>query len=175
MVCFRITCIQYCWVLHDSSRNYCCRLHRKIVMRGLPIKKIVIDRWLQSITPPKCITRSPRSIDERETWQASEWRSWVPWYFLLCIQGLIPIKYIRHVALLVSAMNILLQTSVTPIKLQTAHTLLVKYEGLFQQYFGKKSMTYNIHLLLHLSKTSKTGVHYGQLTVFLLKMQIVWY
>lgn len=37
--------------------------------------KSIINRQLSSITTPKCITRSPRSIDERRMWKASEWRS----------------------------------------------------------------------------------------------------
>lgn len=47
---------------------------------GAPNQKLIINRRLASITPPKCITRTPRSIDERKMWKASEWRSWLIWY-----------------------------------------------------------------------------------------------
>jgi len=120
---------------------------------GAPNQKLIINRRLASITPPKCITRTPRSIDERKMWKASEWRSWLIWYAMLCLRELILTKYIEHLALLVSAIYILLQNSITSVQLQTTHILLLKYVVDFQKYYGKNSMTYNVHLLLHLTKS----------------------
>ena len=122
---------------------------------GSPSKKALINERLQNFLPPKCVTRSPRDIDQYNLWKASEWRSWIIWYALPCLQDLIPKKYITHLALLVSAINILLQESVTISELDKVQNLLTKFAVYMQKYFGKRSMTYNMHLLDHIVKSVK--------------------
>ncbi|XP_011859092.1 PREDICTED: uncharacterized protein LOC105556604 isoform X2 [Vollenhovia emeryi] len=122
---------------------------------GSPNQLAIINERLTSIQPPTCITRLPRTLEERKCWKASEWRSWLMWYILICLRGLLPIKYLRHVALLITAIHILLQKSVTIESIDHANELLIKFVVQFQEYFGKSSMTFNIHLLLHLSTSVK--------------------
>lgn len=122
---------------------------------GAPNQLAVINERLLSFKPPTCITRSPRPIEERRNWKASEWRSWLVWYILICLRGLLPEKYLHHTALLVTAIQTLLQESISNDELVDAHTLLVKFVVQFQTYFGKCNMTFNIHLLLHLSDSVK--------------------
>lgn len=120
---------------------------------GSPSQIQMINCRLESIRPPKCITRTPRGIHERKMWKASEWRSWLVFYSLVCLPKVIPQKYVEHLAMFVCAIHLLLQNSITQEMLQTADNLLVKYIVTFQTYFGKKSMTYNVHLLFHLVKS----------------------
>lgn len=77
------------------------------------------------------------------------------WYMLTCLRGLLPIKYLRHVALLITAIHIFLEKSVTIEDLNYAHKLLIKFVVRFQKYFGKSSMTFHVHLLLYLSTSIK--------------------
>lgn len=44
-----------------------------------------------------------------------------------------------------------LQKSITLEMIDYAEALLIKFVRLFQKYFGKEHMTYNVHLLLHIS------------------------
>lgn len=60
-------------------------------------------------------------------------------------------KYLRHVALLITAINIFLQKSVTIESIDHTHELLIKFMVQVQKYFGKSSMTFNMHLLLSTS------------------------
>ncbi|XP_039304623.1 uncharacterized protein LOC120357652 [Solenopsis invicta] len=122
---------------------------------GSPNQLAIINQRLTSIRPPTCITRLPRTLEERKCWKASEWRSWLLWYMLICLRGLFPMKYLRHVALLITAIHILLQKSVTIENINRAHQLLIKFLVKLQKYFGKSSMTFNMHLLLHLSTSVK--------------------
>lgn len=122
---------------------------------GSPAKINIINNRLKNITPPKYITRTPRTLDERKLWKGSEWRSWANWYILPCLQDMMPKKYIEHLALLVAATNILLQDSISENVLAMAENLLIKFVICMQQYFGKASMTYNVHLLLHLCNSVK--------------------
>ena len=74
---------------------------------------------------------------------------------LPCRQGLLPRKYLNHLALFVTAMNILLQDSISPDEIQTSKILLIKFVIQFNECFGDQYMHYNVHLLLHLSDTVK--------------------
>ncbi|XP_024872804.1 uncharacterized protein LOC112455238 [Temnothorax curvispinosus] len=120
---------------------------------GQSYKMDIINNRLLSISPPKIITRTPRSLKERKLWRASEWRSWLLFYSLPCLRGVLPNKYLRHWSLLVNAMNILLQDSITQTALATARSLLIKFVVKLQSLYGKEAMTYNVHLLLHLWKS----------------------
>lgn len=53
----------------DSSKHKCA------FYIGLKIKDV--DRRIQLIKLPKTIKRNPRSIVERNTWKANEWRSYL--------------------------------------------------------------------------------------------------
>lgn len=55
--------------------------------------------------------------------------------------------------MLVEALNIMLSEKIAKEELRVAGFLLIKYAVLYQDYFGKSAMTYNIHLLLHMEKS----------------------
>ncbi|XP_011697573.1 PREDICTED: uncharacterized protein LOC105455731 [Wasmannia auropunctata] len=116
---------------------------------GSPSKLAVINSRLLRISPPTSISRTPRDLNERKLWKASEWRSWLILYSLVCLQEVLPNKYLRHL-LFVAGINILLQTSITLDMLKCAEKFLITFVVLFQQYFKEKAMTFNIHLILHL-------------------------
>lgn len=120
----------------------------------------IINNRLLSISSPKIITRTPRPLTERKLWRASEWRSWFLFYSLTCLRGILPNKYLRHWSLFVITINILLQDSITHTALTKAKSLVVKFVVKFQSFYGKQSMTYNVHLLLHLCQSVE---NYGPL------------
>lgn len=69
-------------------------MHKSRFYIGLKIKDI--DRRINLIKLPKNIKRNPRSISERNTWKANEWRSYIcsiiVWEF--CIKFYQPIFYV---------------------------------------------------------------------------------
>lgn len=111
-----------------------------------------IDERLLMIHLPFSITRIPRSIKDISRWKASEWRSWLLFYSVPCLKGLLKKKYLNHFALLSAATNIFLQRSMTREDVFQAHKLFLFYMYLFQKYFHKENMVYNIHLLSHICK-----------------------
>ena len=88
-------------------------------------------------------------------WKAWEWCSWLLAYSLICLEGILPKKYLKHLSLLVSAVTTLFSESISPEELRKAHLMLVDFVVQFQDYYGKESMNYNIHLLLHLAEAVK--------------------
>ena len=69
-----------------------------------------IDQFLIQEYPPSEVKRSPRSIEERTQWTASEWRSFLLLYSPVVLSRLLPRKFFCHWMLLVCAMQILCQS-----------------------------------------------------------------
>lgn len=116
---------------------------------GSPEKKFTMNERLKKFKPPTSITRTPRDLDDVKLYKASEWRSFLIFYGILCFDRVLGEKYREHFAMLSCAYFILLKNSITEEELDLAETYLRQYVFLTEQYFGLTSMTYNIHLLLH--------------------------
>ncbi|XP_057335688.1 uncharacterized protein LOC130674388 [Microplitis mediator] len=120
---------------------------------GNPNQVEAINTKLMSFKHPTCITRSPRNITERKMWKATEWRSWLLFYSLISLKGVLPQKYLEHLALLAEAVSTLLSEEIEYDDLRRTGSLIVRYVALYQEYFGKKAMTYNVHLLTHMEQS----------------------
>ncbi|CAG5096787.1 Protein of unknown function [Cotesia congregata] len=106
-----------------------------------------------AIKPPTRISRLPRPIGEIKNFKASEFRNWLLYYFLVCFDGLLESKYMKHFALLSQAIYYLNQASITLEELHNAEILLDQYVEQFEELFGIENMTFNVHLLKHLPQT----------------------
>ncbi|XP_040361250.1 uncharacterized protein LOC121048689 [Ixodes scapularis] len=109
-----------------------------------------VNARLLCIKPPHCITRLPRSLCERSYWKASEWRHWLLFYMLPCLQGILPVDYWKLLAKLCEAVHILLRDSIALHEIQQAELLLETFVGRSKTLFGVTSATFNVHQLLHL-------------------------
>ncbi|XP_065892467.1 uncharacterized protein [Dysidea avara] len=110
-----------------------------------------VDKRLEEIQPPSCITRKPRSISKHmKYFKASEFKSFLLYYSLPLLSGILPQQYWDHHALLVIAIYNLLQHSVSPHQLDLCQTLLTKHCYQFSRLYSERYMTANVHLLLHL-------------------------
>ena len=114
-----------------------------------------VDQFLIQEYPPSEVKRSPRSIEERKQWKASEWRSFLLLYSPVVLSGLLPRKFFCHWMLLVYAMQILLSKSVTSDLLQKVHLALSKFVFLVPNLYSEQQCTYNVHLLTHLCQCAR--------------------
>lgn len=130
-------------------------LQRDRIVDGLSIQKCisVIDERLNSIRVPKCIPRIPIGISESGLWIASQWQGWLLRYCLLCLDGLIKAEYLNHLRLLVIAVYTLTKDSISQDDVAYAHECIVRYVFKFEEFFGKESMRFNVHTLLHLPQS----------------------
>ena len=87
------------WILlsKDDGKRFCME----------DVKSEIDDR-LTKITPPTCINRAPRTIKDCGSWKANEWRSWLLFYSVPCLKGLLKNKYLTHFAMLSEATTLLL-------------------------------------------------------------------
>lgn len=117
---------------------------------GLRINNV--DERLLKIKPPVSISRRPRSLTERCHWKGNEWRSWLLYYSLPCLKGILPSRYLRHHCLLVSSVHLLLQEKISIQDLTDATYYLGSYCVQFCVLYGESLVFFNVHLLLHLGK-----------------------
>ena len=84
-----------------------------------------LEKRYMSIKPPSCISRLPRSIiGNFSHLKASELQSFLLFYSLPCLYGLLPDSYFQHYLLLVEAIYILLKHSISSNDLAKAARLL---------------------------------------------------
>ncbi|KAG0417140.1 hypothetical protein HPB47_005858 [Ixodes persulcatus] len=120
---------------------------------GSPQSLESANKLLMFIRPPHCITRLPRSLCERSYWKANEWRNWLLYYSVPCLENLLPHRYWKHWCLLAEAIWILLSTRISQEMISHAESLLKRFVDQVLRLYNTKMMTFNMHQLLHLAKS----------------------
>ncbi|XP_063064685.1 uncharacterized protein LOC134456944 [Engraulis encrasicolus] len=110
-----------------------------------------IDEQLLAIKPPVELTRVPRAVKERKFWKASEWRSFLLFYALPVLSGILPKKYLNNLFLLVFGIYTLLQENIHTVDIDNAEKALKKFVMGFEKLYGRENMTFNVHLMTHIS------------------------
>jgi hypothetical protein len=110
-----------------------------------------VNKRLLNIKPPNEMSRAPRSLLDRCFWKANELRNFLLFYGIPCLFNILKTEYLDHFALFSSAVFILLQTEISPIDLRKAQEMLNTFVRQFETLYGPINMTYNVHLLTHLS------------------------
>lgn len=136
------------WLLH---RWFDSKHHGEAFYLGRYLK--AIDQALIKQCPPNEISRAPRAIElHLNYWKASELRSWLLYYSLPLLLQYLPSLYFHHFALLVCAMHILLQDTLTEIAISAAEQALTDFLNLLPTLYGDNSCTANAHSLSHIPK-----------------------
>ena len=115
----------------------------------------ILDARLLAIQPPIEISRTPRSLQERAKWKASEFRSFLLYYSVSVLDGVLPRKYFIHWKKLVFAICTYLQCNINQEKEKKAVLCLKYFVQKISEYYGDKYYKYNTHLLLHIPQTVK--------------------
>lgn len=115
----------------------------------------IIDQRLTSLKSPHEIYRLPRPTADMCKWKASEFESWLLYWSLPCLDGIVDPVFLEMYALFVRSVYTLLKRKITDEDIARCEYDLVKFVGNFQIEFSKASMTFNIHSLLHLCKSVK--------------------
>ncbi|XP_077516568.1 uncharacterized protein LOC144126577 [Amblyomma americanum] len=123
---------------------------------GRPSTLEDIDSRLLAIKPPHCVTRLPRPIRELGHWKASEWRQWILFYALPCLEGILHPDYWRHLCKLSEALHILLREELTLSEIAKTGNLLHSFFIQCKRLYGVASLTFNVHVLLHLANCARS-------------------
>lgn len=115
----------------------------------------IIDDILLKILPPCEITRSPQSISNMKQWKATEFKSFLFYYSMICLKGVLPGVFYRHWSLLVYAMIVFCSDKIDIRAAEKATVALKKFVSDTEILYGKEYMKYNVHLLLHIPDAVK--------------------
>ncbi|KAK3098757.1 hypothetical protein FSP39_022815, partial [Pinctada imbricata] len=111
-----------------------------------------VDKRLISIKPTLDISRLPRTIEnELKYWKAKEFRSFLLYYGVPVLNGIIPRQYLYHYLNLVNASHILLKYGSTKEEVDNAEKMLFRFCRDFSYFYDAKFMTLNVHQLLHMA------------------------
>lgn len=105
-------------------------------------QRIELNRRIVELKPITRIRHRPRSILDRAFFTANEYRSLLWYYLRYALSGLLPRELIRHFALLSEA-------RITIAQIRRAGEMLNEFANGFQHFYGKNSVTINVHLLRH--------------------------
>ncbi|XP_046332208.1 uncharacterized protein LOC124115320 [Haliotis rufescens] len=113
-----------------------------------------VDNLLCSVKPPSNISRLPRSINEHlKYWKAAELRSWLLFYSIPILRGLLPYVYFYHYTCFVEAITLLSMDSISEADVKNGQVLLDYFVYMFADLYGERYLTLNVHSLLHLPST----------------------
>ena len=114
-----------------------------------PANERIINRRLRNIRSPTFITRKPRPLSKRKKYNGSEWRNFALYYMVPCFEGIIPNRYFNHLQLLAKALFLVCKEGVREEELNAAEICFRDYVIEYELLFGRESMTFTIHVLLH--------------------------
>ena len=114
-----------------------------------------INERIVSIKPPNVISRMPRVIADLANFKATEFKAFLLYYLVPLLIGILPDIYLHHLSLLVEAVFILLQETITMDDLEKARNLLIHFTLNMAPLYGKRYLTSNVHMLLHFTEKVK--------------------
>ncbi|KAJ8676775.1 hypothetical protein QAD02_012562 [Eretmocerus hayati] len=120
--------------------------------RGKPFylgdKKAEMNARLKKMKPLSEITRLIQNCDE--DLNASQIENSLIYYSLPVLKGLLPEKYYQHLFLLVYGLSLCSKVNVNTDDMDKADRAFKKFVADTETLYGKKFMTFNLHLLLHI-------------------------
>jgi len=91
----------------------------------------------------------------------------VDFSLIVCFGRLLPHIYFEHYMLLVEGISLLLLESISADEVDAAENYLHMFVHEFETLYGVEFMTYNVHLLQHISSSVRAGT-----TVVLFKFYV---
>lgn len=114
-------------------------------------KQGIVETRIGELKPNSAIKRLPRSIsDSLKFWKASEFKSFLLYFGVPCLFGVLPDYLLNHYILLVQGTFLLLKDSISEQELVEAETCLQSFVEHFAGFYGSRYLTLNIHQLLHI-------------------------
>lgn len=118
---------------------------------GSPSNIRKINSILKEISFPIDIHREPNCIGEIKDWKASQWLYWIIYCSRPCLRAVLAEPFFSHWCKFISGLQLLLQDKITFDEILHAKTLLVNFSDDVEEYYGLSRMTFNNHILKHLS------------------------
>ncbi|XP_024892971.1 uncharacterized protein LOC112468153, partial [Temnothorax curvispinosus] len=112
-----------------------------------------LNSLLLEIKVPNQLCRLTRSLKDRHQWKAREWENWLLYYSVPLFGTVVNNEILQHWLLLAESLYGLLKTSLSIEELDKIDESLHKFVLGVETLYKKRAMTYNVHQLLHISKS----------------------
>lgn len=109
-----------------------------------------VEKRLKDIKVPSFLNKYPQSISDLTPWKSLDFKVFLLYYSIPALLGIMPDEYMEHHMLLVSAVYLLSQRSISPEQIDRASILLNRYVKDFEHLYHLRFMGINVHQLLHL-------------------------
>lgn len=96
----------------------------------------VIDNRLKKIQPPKFIHHMPRKVEEFVHWKAFELKTWLFYYTVPVLQGIMADVYFQHYLLLVAGISYLSNNVISITMIDAAKNFLRRFVQEFERIYG---------------------------------------
>lgn len=117
---------------------------------GQPAQVECINNRIRSIRLSSVFPRRPRPVDDRAYWKASELFTFLLHYGGVCLDGILPEKYVKHFQMFSSAIFLLNGSSITSTDIAKATKLLDNFLISFPKLYGPENEVFNVHLVSHI-------------------------
>lgn len=104
---------------------------------------------------PKEFSRKPRSLIDIRLWKAVEFRQFILYTGVVVLKDILDDDYYYHFKLLHCAYRLLLSKKSYEANLSIAEKLLQDFVEFFPLLYSPKSVTYNVHNILHITQCVK--------------------
>lgn len=113
-------------------------------------QKKIINARLTGIQPTNDIHRTPQMLLKKKSWKATEWRSWLLFYSVPVLNGILRQDLLDSYKLFVTSIYKLLSTHISEEELLNCEMKLLQFVYDCQSFYGVSFMTFNVHSLLHI-------------------------
>lgn len=110
----------------------------------------IVNNFLLSLKPPHFLQRCPQPLTKLAYWKASEYESFFFFYSLPILSVAMDSVYFNHFLLFYGGVSLLCQDSVCENDIALSQVLLDEFVRKYQDLYGLRHMTYNLHSLRHL-------------------------
>ncbi|XP_043470563.1 uncharacterized protein LOC122503876 [Leptopilina heterotoma] len=109
-----------------------------------------VDKLIKKIKVPQFVQRRLRSIKEHlKYWKASELKVFFFHVSLVVLEGILMPAYFEHFKLLVAAIYLLSQRSISEDMLNNADRMIIEFSARFAFLYHARNMTNNLHSMRH--------------------------
>lgn len=141
-----------------------------------PSQRKVINKRLLKIKPTSEIQRAPRVLkSKRNKWKASEWRSWLLFYSIPCLTGILDNELLDSFKLFVKSVHKLLCPQITEDELMQCEIDILTFVHDCQDFYGNAFMTFNVHTLLHMVKSVRKNGPLWATSAFIFESNLFYY
>ena len=117
-----------------------------------------IKERMSHVKLSKSLSRSLRSLDYASKYKALEWKLWLLFVSVPCLEGILEADKFHSYLLLVDSIFTLLKEAIPVKELKDKDYELLKFVGECELFYGKQFLTFNTHILRHyVDSVRKTG------------------